>query len=167
MATNGREFDGPSRSAKKRESAAIQKLGEELTKLSQEEREGMNLSPDLLDALAAHDKIRDREAARRQRQFIGKIMRSEDVAAISASLSALKNGGAEEIKIFRRAEEWRDKLLSADEAALPGLLRQLRDESRGDENYLAKIADDARAANSASDSSASAALFRDLCRLLK
>lgn len=168
MSANERDFDGPSRSAKKRESAAIQKLGEELAKLKPEEREAIGLSADLLEALAMSDKIRDREAARRQRQYIGKIMRGEDVAAISAALSARKNAGAEEVMIFRRAEEWRDKLLAADEKSLPALLSKLRDESLGDEKYLAKIVEDTRQARSDSDAvAASRALFRDLSRLLK
>ncbi|MBD5608002.1 MAG: DUF615 domain-containing protein [Desulfovibrio sp.] len=168
MPANEREGDGPSRSAKKRESAAIQKLGEELAKLKPDEREGIGLSADLLEALAMSDKIRDREAARRQRQYIGKLMRGEDIAAISAALSARKNAGAEEIKLFRRAEDWRDKLLAADEASLPALLAQLRAESLGEEKYLAKIVEDARRAQSEADAvAASRNLFRDLSRLLK
>lgn len=79
MARKGEQVNGqeeaPSRSAKKRESAALQKLGEELAKLKPEDRAGLDLPADLLEALAEYGKMPDHESRRRQRQFIGRLMR--------------------------------------------------------------------------------------------
>lgn len=115
----------PSRSAKKRESAALQNLGVELARLSPEARSGLALPQDLLEALAMHDKITDREGARRQRQYIGKIMREVDAAAIAARLAKLKNGEAANVARFHLAEKWRDKLLAAPEKDLEQLSGEL------------------------------------------
>lgn len=71
---NGQE-DAPSRSAKKRESTALQKLGEWLAKLKPEERAGLDLPADLLEALEQYGRMPDHESRRRQRQFIGRLMR--------------------------------------------------------------------------------------------
>lgn len=115
----------PSRSAKKRESAALQNLGVELTHLSPEARAGLDLPPELLEALALHDKITDREGARRQRQYIGKIMRGVEAQAIAAKLAKLKNVETVNVARFHLAEKWRDKLLAAPEKDLVQLSTDL------------------------------------------
>ena len=46
------DFSQPSRSAKKRESLALQALGEELANLAPQEVQALNLPPDLAEALA-------------------------------------------------------------------------------------------------------------------
>lgn len=111
----------PSRSAKKRESTKAQKLGEELTKIKPDERQKLGLPLELAEALAMHDRISSREGARRQRQYIGKIMRNLDTAEIAGKLSALKDVKSEQLAKFKKAELAREKLLSA----LPGDLEKL------------------------------------------
>lgn len=83
----------PSRSAKKRASAALQRLGEDLAALKPDQRQELNLPPELLEALAMHDTISDHEGARRQRQYIGRLMReleSIDPEAIMAAMERNK-----------------------------------------------------------------------------
>lgn len=80
----------PSRSAKKRACAALQKLGERLAKLPVQERNLLNLPPELAAALEMHDKITDHEGKRRQKQFIGRIMRDVDAEAIARQLACLE-----------------------------------------------------------------------------
>lgn len=104
-----------SRSAKKRESTALQKLGENLTKIKAESRKDLPLSEDLLQALAFHDSLTNKEACRRQRQFIGKLMRNEDTAAIYAALERLESPKAQQLARFHAAERWREKLLASSE----------------------------------------------------
>lgn len=111
---NGEEErkEAPSRSAKKRESAALQKMGENLIKLKADARASLPLSADLLEALAFYDTLTDREAARRQRQYIGKLMRDVDAAAIMAALEKLESPHAHQMARFHNAERWREKLLA-------------------------------------------------------
>lgn len=65
-----------SKSAKKRQCAALQKLGEELLGMPRDMREKLNLPEELEEALAEGAAIREKEAARRHRQYIGKLMRN-------------------------------------------------------------------------------------------
>ena len=158
----------PSKSAKKRESSALQKLGEELARLDPEARKSMGLSEDLLEALAMHDRIKDKEGARRQRQYIGKLMRDEDIKNISVLLENRRNIKAAEVRLFHRAEEWRDRLLEAGEDSLPALLAKLREETApAGSSIQEKLAEARSQKNAASKAAASRALFREIARLLK
>ncbi|MCL1916487.1 MAG: DUF615 domain-containing protein [Desulfovibrionaceae bacterium] len=67
--------DGKSRSQKKRESAALQSLGEELARLPHEQLPALALPPELEEALRLLPTINAHEARRRQKQLIGRLMR--------------------------------------------------------------------------------------------
>lgn len=56
---NADNAEAPSRSAKKRQSLALQALGEELTRLSPAELQHLDLTPDLREALTLYARIRD------------------------------------------------------------------------------------------------------------
>ena len=79
----------PSKSAKKREFLALQKLGEDLIDLKESDLRTMGLDDDLLDAVLEARKIKSRGALRRQKQFIGKIMRQVDPEPIRAAMARL------------------------------------------------------------------------------
>ena len=81
----------PSRSAKKRASTALQNLGEELAALKPADRQKLDLPPELAEALEMLDRITDREARRRQKQFIGKVMRGVEIEPILAQLGNLQS----------------------------------------------------------------------------
>lgn len=158
----------PSKSAKKRESAALQKLGEELTRLTPEARAEMNLSPELLEALAEYDKTRDREAIRRQKQYIGKLMRGEDIQSISAALGAARALKNKDIKLFRRAEQWRDAILTAGEEDLDDLANRLAAETSLDGKVARSLMEKAReASGDAARTASSRTLFRELTKIFK
>ena len=79
-----------SRSQRKRDSAALQDLAEELTRLAPGQLRDLPLTPDLLDALHVWRRIDGRESRRRQLQYLGRLMRGEDAAAIASGLAALR-----------------------------------------------------------------------------
>lgn len=120
----------PSRTAKKRESAALQKLGEELAALPPSSRVELDLPEELAIALDLHDRITDREGARRQRQYIGRLMRGIDASAIKAALAMRQNAQAAETARFHRAEKLRDRILAATPEQLPGLLETICGEAK-------------------------------------
>ncbi len=66
-----------SRSQKKRESTAMQGLGEDLARLSPSVLRALGLPEELLKALLDFPKIKTHEGKRRQMQFIGRLMREE------------------------------------------------------------------------------------------
>ena len=80
----------PSKSAKKREYLALQKLGEELVALKESELLRLELDEDLLEAVQDARKIKSHGALRRQKQYIGKLMRHVDPQPIRDGLETLQ-----------------------------------------------------------------------------
>lgn len=116
------EFDDqPSRSQLKRESEALQVLGEELIELSVDTLKKFDLPDTLRTALLDAKKITANGAIRRQRQYIGKLMRSVDVEPIESQLRVLKGENDQHTAWLHRIERWRDRLL-ADDTALDDLM---------------------------------------------
>ena len=80
--------DTPSKSARKRAALAAQDLGARLIALRETELVSLDLPEPLLDAVREARRLTSRAALARQRQYIGKLMRDEDVPAIEAALAA-------------------------------------------------------------------------------
>ncbi|MFC1589167.1 ribosome biogenesis factor YjgA [Pseudomonadota bacterium] len=115
------EFDDellPSKSQIKRECDAIQKLGEELIALKQDELDSMDLPDELDDAIGTARKIKSRAGLKRQRQYIGKIIRQLDSDAIKNQLEQIQHKHDINTVQFRKLERWRDRLLDDDKTAL-------------------------------------------------
>ena len=115
----------PSRSEKKRQSLALQNMGEELTRLGPQEVKNLDLPADLREALQLYARIGDHEGRRRQMQFIGRVMREIDPAPIRAMLDARREVSAAATATLHKAEQWRDRLLTADAAELAALVDTL------------------------------------------
>ena len=81
----------PSKSARKREYLALQKLGEDLIPLLESDLRSMNLGEALLDAVLEAKRMKKRGALRRQKQYIGKLMgRLDDPEPIRAELARIR-----------------------------------------------------------------------------
>jgi ribosome-associated protein len=111
-----------SRSQRKRESAALQILAEELTRLAPGQWQALPLTPDLLEALHLWRRIDDREGRRRQLQYLGRLMREADGAAIASELAVLRDGKTKENAVLRQTERLREELLGADRSGREKLL---------------------------------------------
>lgn len=114
------EFDGPSKSQLKRDSAALQDLGRELAELGKERLAKVPIDEDLRDAVKDYQRFTAHEAKRRQLQYIGKLMRNVDPEPIRAALDAFKGVSAVETAKMHRLENLRTKLLE-DEKTLHGI----------------------------------------------
>ena len=77
----------PSKSARKREYIALQKLGEELIELRESELRHFGLEDKLLEAVLEAQQIKSRGALRRQKQYIGKLMRDVDPDPIRRAIA--------------------------------------------------------------------------------
>jgi len=109
--------EGPSRSARKRESVELQTLGEELAALSDEAIGRLTLPEPLADALASAKRVGSFGGRRRHFQYIGKLMRRLDPDALDAAraaVSAAKAPSAQQNALLHRAERERDALLEND-----------------------------------------------------
>ena len=79
------EDDRPSRSQKKRDSTALQRMGEELTTLGSSVLAKMPLTPNIREAVLEWQRLSSHEGRRRQMQYIGRLMREEaDPQAVRA-----------------------------------------------------------------------------------
>ena len=110
--------DGPSKSAMKRQSTALQLLGESLIELSPDELDELQLPEKLRDAVDLAKRITANGGLYRQKQFIGKLMRKIDSEPIRLALEAKKQEHRSQLLRLRRVEQWRDRLLN-EVAALP------------------------------------------------
>jgi ribosome-associated protein len=111
--------DGASRTDMKRESDALQELGEELLTLRADRLAQLGLPDKLNDALAELRRITNFEGRRRQAQFVGKLMRKlddETVDQARAALAEQRRGPAREAALLHHTEQWRTLLLEGDEA---------------------------------------------------
>lgn len=96
----------------------MQQLGERLIELNASQLAAIQLDPELLEAVQAAQKIRTHGALRRQKQLIGKIMRRTDPAPISSALQAIEQRDRNATRLFKRSEQWRDRIVDEGKPAL-------------------------------------------------
>ncbi|CAK7032093.1 MAG: hypothetical protein DELT_02833 [Desulfovibrio sp.] len=113
-----------SRSQKKRDSTAAQKTGSSLAALSEGDLKNLDLPEPLVAAILDWKKFPGHEAKRRQMQYIGKLMREMDGAAIQEKLDALLAPSRAEKELLHTVEAFRDTLLTVDETELDAELLQ-------------------------------------------
>ena len=80
----------PSKSSRKRAAHAVQVLGERLIALKEFDLVRLPLPESLLDAIREARRIKARGGLSRQKQYIGKLMRDLDTAAIEDALETLR-----------------------------------------------------------------------------
>jgi ribosome-associated protein len=79
-------MDYKSKTQKKKEALALQKLGEKLVKLSAEQLDDIDMPEDIYNAVREAKAITSRGARRRQMQYIGTLMRKVDPAFIELAM---------------------------------------------------------------------------------
>jgi ribosome-associated protein len=96
------QAERPSRSARKRNAEAVQRLGERLLGLKPQQLRQLELPPLLLECLLETQALRSRSAHARARQYIGRLMRGIDPVPIERALAAhLPAGRARNAKMPR------------------------------------------------------------------
>ena len=130
----------PSKSQEKRDCDALKKLGDELVALKPEELDAMNLPESLVDALLTAKKIQSGSGLKRQRQYIGKIIRQIDSDDIKKHLEHIKHKHDTNTAQFRKIEQWRDRLLADDKTALNEIIEAHPETDRQHINQLMRQA---------------------------
>ena len=112
---NEEQWEGrPSKSQRKRDMVALQKLGEGLIALAPEQLDRLNLPEDLVEAIRFFHTLKDWEAKRRQQQFIGTVMRKVDPEPLREALDELDQLRYRQAEEFHQIEIWRDALIAGD-----------------------------------------------------
>jgi ribosome-associated protein len=148
-----------SKSERKRNAKRLRDIGLKLTKLNARQLSQVALTNDLTNALAEYNRINSNEAKRRQLQFIGKLMRATDFAALESTLSLVEGTSAQARYAMHQLETWRDRLIADDSA----LTEYLHENPKVDRQMLRNHMNKPRNANAQKQQRAAArALFRFL-----
>lgn len=118
------EYSRPSKSQRKRDMLALQKLGEKLLELAPDQLARMDLPEDLSEALRFYHALKDKEAKRRHLQFIGTVMRKLDAEPIRQALEELDQLRFQQAEGFHQIEQWRDALIAGDDGLLEELVQR-------------------------------------------
>ena len=100
-----------SKSQLKREAHAITDLGSKLLALSLEQLKKFDLPDNLYEAFKVAKNIKKHGALKRQKLYIGKLLRALDSKPIEAQLEMLMSPHKEDVKQFHDVENWRDKII--------------------------------------------------------
>ncbi|MDG6896018.1 ribosome biogenesis factor YjgA [Volucribacter amazonae] len=112
-----------SKSEIKRDAEELKKLGEKLTQLTPAKLEKIPLEENLLAAIELAQRLQ-KEARRRQLQYIGKLLRTTDPEPIQEALAKLENKHNQQQAMLHKLELWRDQLIQQGDQALNDLLQQ-------------------------------------------
>ena len=107
-----------SKSQKKRDADALQKIGVELVALSLEKLDTLPLPDNLRRAIIEAKSLKSHGAIRRQAQLIGKLMRTENSDDILASYDQLLAEASATTAEFHEMETWRMRLIKDGKDAL-------------------------------------------------
>jgi ribosome-associated protein len=113
-----------SKSAAKREASALQALAVSMVDLPDDQLARLPLPERLHDAIVECRRITSRGALRRQRQYLGRLMRSAEVGPIREALAELEREAAGRTRHFHTLEHWRDRLIDEGDTALDALLAE-------------------------------------------
>jgi ribosome-associated protein len=157
----------PSRSQKKRDSAALQVLGGKLAELPEPALKKLDLLPRLMEAILDYKGLAKHEAKRRQLQFIGALMRETDADPLAQAVEDMESGNRGQAREFHIVEAWRAALLAGDESGLEDIVALAPEAEQGElRSKIRQLARNARAeAEKSKPPRSSRALFRLLREL--
>lgn len=135
-----------SKSEIKRDAEALKDLGVELIELGKNALERIPLDDDLRAAIELAQRIK-KEGRRRQVQLIGKMLRARDPEPIKIALDKLKNRHNQQVALFHKLEQLRDRLIEEGGDAIPDILALYPTADRQQLRSLVRNAQKEKAAN--------------------
>jgi ribosome-associated protein len=115
--------DEISKSEIKRQAEALKLVGRQLVELNTKQLTQIPGSESLFHAISVAHKIKNKnEALRRQIQYIGKVLRNEEVDAITAALDKLNNKHQQLTHATQKLELLRDELIEQGDPKINALL---------------------------------------------
>ncbi len=161
-----------SRTTLKKESEALQNLGEQLLTLRQGLMDKLALPDNLRDALKEANRITNFEGKRRQMQYVGKLMRRLEPEVVQAAKDAIAvqfQGSAADTKRMHLMEHWRDTLIANDETLVRWMEAYPATDSQALRSLIRQARKDAEAAAKALPGQAPRQhrAYRDIFQLVK
>jgi ribosome-associated protein len=102
-----------SKSQIKREMLHLQKLGERLMELKEDQLQSLN-DERLVEAIREGKRIKKLNARKRHLQFVGKLMRDTDLDAVNSLLDQHDNQSRQSVLVLHKVERWREALIEGD-----------------------------------------------------
>ncbi|TBV04092.1 ribosome biogenesis factor YjgA [Phytopseudomonas dryadis] len=131
MSDNYDDFSGEkSKTQVKRELHALQDLGQRLAALKPDLQNKLPLTDALRRALEEAPKHTANAAKKRHVQFIGKLMREQDIDAILVLLDQLDASTRQYNERFHNLERWRDRLIGGSDDLLEQFVGDYPDADR-------------------------------------
>lgn len=113
-----------SKSQRKRDCDSLQRVSDRLLRLKPEELALIDLPEQLEDALKEAHHIHSNSALKRQRHYLGKIMRSCNSEKIENQLNRVIHRNDTNTAQFKKIESWRNRLVENDRQVLGEIIRQ-------------------------------------------
>lgn len=149
-----------SKSQKKREAEALQKIGVELVGLSKAKLDLLPLSDNLKRAIVEAKSLTSHGAVKRQAQLIGKLLRADEHEAILEGYAGLLADDNAQTAKFHGLERWRERLILEGKDALTAFIEEFHPTDVQQLRQLIKKAVDEQ--SKGAHTGASKALFRHL-----
>lgn len=123
-------YEEKSKSQVKREMHALVDLGRKLTTLKQDQLALLPLTDMLRKALSDAPKHKSNIANKRHMQYVGKLLRDQDIDFIQSFLEQIDSSSREYNERFHALEQWRDRLATEGDAALAEFVNQYPEADR-------------------------------------
>ena len=149
-----------SKSEIKRDAEDLKQLGEKLVNLTKANLTKVPLDDSLKDALELAQRLQ-KEARRRQLQYIGKLLRSIDAEPIREALEKIENKHNQQQAMLHKLEILRDELVAKGDVALTDLLNEHPSADRQQLRNLIRAAQKEKEQNKPSKA------YREIYQILK
>jgi len=149
-----------SKSEIKRDAEDLKQLGEKLVNLTKANLTKVPLDDSLKDAIELAQRLQ-KEARRRQLQYIGKLLRSIDTEPIREALEKIENKHNQQQAMLHKLEILRDELVAKGDAALTDLLNEYPSADRQQLRNLIRAAQKEKEQNKPSKA------YREIYQILK
>ena len=149
-----------SKSEIKRDAEDLKQLGEKLVNLTKANLTKVPLDDSLKDAIELAQRLQ-KEARRRQLQYIGKLLRSIDAEPIREALEKIENKHNQQQAMLHKLEILRDELVAKGDVALTDLLNEYPSADRQQLRNLIRAAQKEKEQNKLSKA------YREIYQILK
>lgn len=149
-----------SKSEIKRDAEDLKQLGEKLVNLTKANLTKVPLDDSLKDAIELAQRLQ-KEARRRQLQYIGKLLRSIDAEPIREALEKIENKHNQQQAMLHKLEILRDELIAKGDASLTDLLNE---HPSADRQHLRNLI---RAAQKEKEQNKPSKAYREIYQILK
>jgi ribosome-associated protein len=125
-----------SKTQRKKECDEMQTLGEKIIALGKDELAQMHMEDELRHAIEEAQRMKSNGALKRQRQFIGKLIRNMNAESLQTQLDKILHKHDLHNAEFKRMEKWRDNMIKEGDDGLNAFMQHY---PHADRQYLRQL----------------------------